>query len=158
MGLELRPITLRRANDFVQEYHRHNGRTARDGGKYALAAVHEEELVGVVIVGRPLARLLDDGWTVEITRCCVKESAPKGTPGFLYAAARRVWQAMGGKKVITYTLPSESGASMRGLGWKQAAISNGHANGWNRRDSPHCKRRHQDIFTQTKIRWESECE
>jgi hypothetical protein len=150
------PMTLRKANDFVEKHHRHSGRTSRDGGKWAIGASLSGQLIGVAIAGRPLARLLDDGWTLEVTRCCVLPEAPKGASSFLYGACRRIWQSMGGKKILTYTLATESGASLRGAGWEMVSSSKGHKNGWFRADSPHCKRRHQELFGQLKFRWESD--
>src|SRR5437016_4190311 len=94
------PITLRQANDFVEQFHRHNGRTTRNGGRFAIAAIHPEfGLVGVAIVGRPLARLLQDGYTAEVLRLCVRDNAPKNTCSFLYGRCWRIWQAMGGRKL-----------------------------------------------------------
>ena len=73
------PIKLREANDFVEQYHRHSKRTQRDGGRFAIGATTGDQMVGIAIVGRPIARLLDDGYTAEVTRCCVLDDAPKGS-------------------------------------------------------------------------------
>ena len=152
VGRKLRvvPLTLRQANDFVEQFHRHNGRTARDGGKFAIGATNEEELIGVAIVGRPVARLLDDGYTAEILRCCTSPQAPKGAVSFLYAACWRVWRAMGGLRMVTYTLKTESGASLRGAGWKVVAEVPAHS-GWNRSGR---EREWQPVYGQQKLRWE----
>ena len=75
--LSVIPITLREANDFVASYHRHNGRTARNGGKFAIGATTGEQMVGVAIVGRPLARMLDDGYTAEVKRDCTSTDDPR---------------------------------------------------------------------------------
>jgi hypothetical protein len=150
--LHLVPITLREANSFVEQFHRHNGRTTRDGGKYALGASTGDALVGVAIVGRPVARLMDDGWTAEVLRCCVVDAAPKGTNSFLYAAAWRVWREMGGRKLITYTLQSESGASLRGAGWRIVAECRP-SGGWSR-ETLFRFRDWQPIYGQQKFRWE----
>jgi hypothetical protein len=81
------PLSLREANDFLEAFHRHSGRTSRDGGKFAIGARDEGCLVGVAIVGRPVAtRLLNDSFTAEVLRLCVTEKAPKGTCSFLYGA------------------------------------------------------------------------
>lgn len=150
------PMSLREANDFVTSFHRHSGRTSRDGGKFAIGCVDNSgELWGVAIVGRPLARLLDDGMTAEVTRTCVKENAPRNVNSFLYGRCWRIWQQMGGLKMVTYTLETESGASLKGAGWKVAAVSKGHKAGWNRTDSAHIKRTWQPLFGQTKLRWEA---
>lgn len=151
MSLQPVPITLREANDFVSSFHRHNGRTARDGGKFAIGASDGSEMWGVAIVGRPLARLLDDGDTAEVTRVCTKEGAPKGTCSFLYGRCWRIWQAMGGKRMVTYTLASESGSSLRGAGWKVAGETKPSNSGWDRDGR---KRDWQPIYGQLKLRWE----
>ena len=151
MKLVLVPLSLREANEFVEQYHRHNGRTTRDGGKYAIGASTGEELVGVVIVGRPLARRLQDGWTAEALRVCTSPDAPKGACSFLYAAAWRAWRAMGGRRMITYTLKSESGASLRGAGW--AVVAETTPGDWSRPDINRA-RQWQPIYGQAKFRWE----
>ena len=151
------PITLREANDFVQSFHRHNGRTARDGGKFAIGLSHENALVGVAIVGNPVSATYMDGFTAEVLRTCTNENAPKSAVSKLYAACWRIWQAMGGLKLITYTLQSESGASLRGAGWRvvgetkpMKADSKGV---WRKAD--HLQRNWQPIYGQLKLRWEA---
>ena len=145
----IRPITLRLANAFVREHHRHC--KVAQGCKFNLAAIGDDgEILGVVIVGRPIARHNDDGITGEITRLCAKSGAPKGTCSMLYARARRVWQLMGGEKMLTTTLASESGASLRGAGYKIVGIRKAHA-GWSR-----LSRKREPLITDgmDKITWE----
>jgi hypothetical protein len=72
-------------------------------------------LHGVAIVGRPVARHLDNGWTVEVNRTCTDGTANANS--MLYGAAARAARALGYRRLITYTLKSESGASLRGAGW-----------------------------------------
>jgi hypothetical protein len=115
--LQVVPLSLKEANDFVTKYHRHNKKC--QGHKFSLGAKYDEKLVGVVIVGRPVARKLDDKLTLEINRNCVLDEAPKGTCSFLYSKAIKVWQSMGGKKIITYTLKSESGSSLKAVNFKK---------------------------------------
>ena len=150
---ELVPISSREANHFIEQFHRHNGRTQRDGCKFALGASNGDGLVGVAIVGRPLARMLQDGWTAEVVRTCVLDTAPKGTNSFLYGAAWRAWREMGGKKLITYTLAAESGASLRGAGWKVVAESKPAPGGWSREKLGRM-REWDPIYGQMKFRWE----
>jgi hypothetical protein len=150
MTLQAVPISLREANDFVASYHRHSGRTSRDGGRFAIGVSDGEQLWGVAIVGRPLARLMQDGWTAECLRVCVKPAAPKGSCSFLYGRCWRIWQQMGGKRMITYTLPSEGGATLRGAGWKIAGEVRP-SKGWSRADR---SRRWQPLYGQSKLRWE----
>lgn len=151
MTLQVIPLSLREANDFVSNFHRHSGRTSRDGGKFAIGASTGEGLVGVAIVGRPISRLLNDGFTAEVLRVCVSPEAPKNTCSFLYGRCWRIWQQMGGKRLVTYTLQSESGASLRGAGWKIAGEVRPKAKGW---DMPNRARRWQPIYGQAKFRWE----
>jgi hypothetical protein len=151
MKLRPIPITLREANDFVSNHHRHSGRTWRDGGKFAIGASDGEQMWGVAIVGRPLARMLDDGWTAEVTRTCVRPDAPKGTCSFLYGRCWRIWQQMGGARLVTYTLETESGSSLRGAGWRIAGESKPTSSGWARKDR---QRAWQPIYGQLKLRWE----
>jgi hypothetical protein len=148
------PITLREANDFVQSYHRHNGRTARDGGKFAIGLETLGELVGVAIVGNPLsATYMVDRFTAEVLRTCTNHKAPKGAVSKLYAACWRIWQSMGGKRLITYTLLSESGASLRGAGWKVVGQTKEMKDGsWRKND--HLHREWQPVMGQQKFRWE----
>lgn len=141
------PLTLKEANTFVATYHRHN--RAVVGCRFCIGLLHDGEIVGVAVVGRPVARLLDNALTSEITRLCVNDSAPKNSCSKLYRACCRAWQAMGGKKVITYTLQSESGASLRGAGFRQSArVSAGE---WNRVDR---LRGSQPVYSEDKFRWE----
>lgn len=150
MNLIAVPITLRQANDFVEQFHRHNRRTSRDGGKFAVGA-STGELVGVAIVGKPIARLLDDGWTAEVLRACCNDHAPKGTNSFLYGCCWRAWRAMGGRKLITYTLTTESGASLRGAGW--TVVAECKPGTWSREKAGRL-REWQPIYGQAKLRWE----
>lgn len=144
------PISISEANEFVANFHRHNKPV--QGAKFAIGASDGENLVGVAIVGRPVARRLDDGATAEVTRCCVLDDAPKGTPSFLYSRCWRIWAAMGGDRLITYTLQSESGASLRGAGWKIVGQTPGFSEGkgWTTRPG----REWQPVVGQSKFRWE----
>jgi hypothetical protein len=146
------PISLKEANHVVENFHRHSRRTSRDGGKFAIAASDGSCLVGVAIVGRPVARLLADGWTAEVLRTCALPGGPKNVNSFLYGACWRAWSAMGGRKLITYTLASESGASLRGSGWHIVAeLKPG--TGWNREQLGRL-REWYPIYGQDKFRWE----
>jgi hypothetical protein len=147
------PVTLREANDFVEQYHRHNGRTSRNGGKFAIGVSDGGGLLGVTIVGWPLSATYMDGFTAEVLRVCVLPDAPTGANSFLYAACWRAWKAMGGRRLITYTLATESGASLRGAGWKVLHESKGH-NGWARKSGRDgLERQWQPIYGQTKLCW-----
>lgn len=128
--MTLKPISLCLARPFVTAIHRHHD--APQGGKFALSALHDGKLVGVAIVGRPTSRVLDDGWTAEVIR--VATDGTRNASSFLYGAAKRAAQAMGYRKIITYTLPEESGASLRAVGWNRMGVAGGGT--WNRATRP----------------------
>ena len=152
--LRIVPCSLRKANDFVQIFHRHSIRTSRDGGKFAVAAALETGVVGVAIVGNPLSATLMDGFTSEVLRVCVLPDAPRNCNSFLYGACRRIWFEMGGRLILTYTLDEESGASLRGAGWVLAAEIRGHdPKTWGKSD--HLRRTEQAVIAKGKRRWES---
>jgi hypothetical protein len=115
MTLELQPITYREACVFIEEYHRHH--KPPQGHLFSIAINDGQRVVGVVMIGRPVARKLDDHWTAEVTRCCTD-----GTPHVaskLYAAAWRAARAMGYRRMITYILQAEPGTSLIAAGWKE---------------------------------------
>ena len=143
-------LSLADANAFVKEHHRHSKPV--QGHKFSIGALHDGVLVGVAIAGRPIARKLDDGMTLEVTRCCVLDDAPKGCCSFLYRATWRVWAAMGGQRLITYTLDCESGASLKGAGFAEVARSPHWAEGkgWTTRSN----RQWQPVHAHGKIRWQ----
>ena len=145
------PLNISEANEFVLSFHRHNKPTV--GGKFALGVAFNSELVGVAIVGRPICRHLDKDGIAEVLRTCTNNKAPKGAVSKLYAACWRAWRAMGGQKIITYTLKSESGASLRGAGWAVVYESKTNNNPWNSKTR---QREWQPVFGQLKLRWEKE--
>ena len=149
MSLKIVPISQTEANAFVQSFHRHN-KLAAQLSKFSIGASDGTRLVGVAIVSLPISRALDDGVTAEVRRCCVLDDAPKGTCSFLYSRCWKVWSALGGHKLITYTLQTENGASLRGAGWRIVGETPGHSKGWTSRPG----REWQSITGQSKFRWE----
>lgn len=143
-------LSLAEANEFVAKHHRHN-KPVR-GHKFSIGCVSDAGLVGVAIVGRPVARKLDDSVTCEVTRLCVIDGAPKNACSFLYRAAWRAWSAMGGERLVTYLLESESGSSVKGAGFKQVAVSPNwkEGAGWTTRPG----REWQSVHSERKGRWE----
>ena len=111
--LVIRPIKLKDANLYVARLHRHNIQT--NGHKWSLACYDNDRLCGVAIAGQPVARLLDDGLTIEIRRVCTDGTYNACTK--LYGACCRVAKEMGYKRVITYTLQSEPGTSLKASGF-----------------------------------------
>lgn len=145
--MTLRPISIRDASAFIREWHRHHD--APQGAKFALSAWDGDVLVGVALVGRPVSRRLDNGTTAEVIR--VATDGTRNACSFLYAAAKRAAQAMGYRKVLTYTLPEESGASLRAVGWNRVGIAGGGS--WSKPSRPRFVGKYP---TQEKIRWECE--
>lgn len=119
--LELTPISLKAANEYVNAHHRHH--KAVTGHKFSIGCSQNGLLVGVAIVGRPVSRFLDDGYTLEVNRLCTL--GVKNACSILYAAAARAARAMGYRKVITYILQSESGGSLKAAGWNCAGLAGG---------------------------------
>lgn len=116
--LTIVPLTMKTANEFVVQYHRHHKRVI--GHKFSIGVIDEEgTLRGVAIVGRPVARHFDDGLTFEVNRSCT-DGCPNANSA-LYGAAWRVAKAMGCTRLITYTQEGESGSSLRGAGWSVVA-------------------------------------
>lgn len=115
------PLDLKDANDFVDKNHRHHSPVHRD--KFRVGCEVDGRLVGVVQVGRPLSRHLDDGKTLEVVRLCTNGSA--NVASFLYSRAARIAQEMGYSKIITYILETESGTSLKASGWKCEELSAG---------------------------------
>lgn len=151
MALGAVPMDLAEANEFVANFHRHNKPVP--GARFSIGASDGAQLVGVAIVSRPVARALQasGGGVAEVVRCCVRADAPKGTCSFLYAACWRAWRAMGGTRLVTYTLQSESGASLRGAGWQIVAqLAPRDPNQWRNRPG----REWQPVVGQGKLRWE----
>lgn len=112
-GLEHAPISLADANDFVATHHRHH-KPVR-GHKYSIAAHLADALVGVVIVGRPVSRIRDDGLTLEITRLCT--DGTRNACSFLTGKAAPAAFALGFKRIGTYILLGETGVGLRAAGW-----------------------------------------
>lgn len=143
--LHIVPITQREAFAYVERNHRHH--QPPRGSIIQVAASDADGVVrGVAVVGRPVARMLQDGWTCEVIRV-----ATDGVPNacsMLYGACWRAARALGYRKLVTYTLPEEGGASLRGAGFKLLGDAGGGS--WSRKDRPRV-----DLHPmQVKLRWE----
>ncbi len=123
--LELQPISFADAAAFVKRLHRHH--LPPVGHKLSIGLNDGDKLVGVLMAGRPVARHFDDGWTLEVTRCCT--DGTKNACSKLYSAAMRAARALGYRRIVTYTLPSESGASLRAAGYRTVWQTSGGS--WN---------------------------
>lgn len=146
MSILIVPITFPEACEFVRLHHRHH--RPPQGAKFSIAAASESgEVVGVVMVGRPVSRHLDDGWALEVTRLAVAEGV-RNACSMLYGAAWRATRAMGYRKLVTYTLPEEGGGSLMASGWRLIGAVGGGS--WSCKSRPRV-----DMHpTQQKLRWE----
>ena len=142
--LDLQPITFREACAFVTAHHRHH--RPPQGHLFSVAVNDGTNVVGVAIVGRPVARMLQNGYTAEVTRCCT--DGTKNVASMLYAAAWRAARALGYRRLITYTLAEEKGTSIHAAGWREIGSAGGGS--WSRADRP----RVDTHPTGTKTLWE----
>lgn len=142
--MEIVPVTISDAKEFVAQHHRHH--RPPQGALFAIGAAEADEMVGVAIVGRPVARRLDDGWTVEVTRLAT--TGERNACSMLYRACWRAASAMGYKRLVTYTLATEQGASLRGAGFRLVGTTPG--NSWSVKSRPRVDKHP----LQEKFRWE----
>src|SRR5574341_1191340 len=145
-SLVIVPCTLTDAYAFVKQTHRHHD--PPQGGLFAVAVAEDQTVRGVAIVGRPVARRLNDGWTAEVTR--VATDGTHNACSMLYAACRRAALALGWRRLVTYTLPEEGGASLRGAGWRVIAERTG-GGSWSVPSRPRVAKHP----LQQKMRWEA---
>ena len=144
--LRIVPIKQDEAKAFINQKHRHH--KAPVGSIFQIAVAKDKEIVGVAMVGRPVARHLDNGWTLEVNRLCT--DGTKNACSMLYSASWRVAKNLGYKKLITYILSEETGASLKASNWKCIGESGGGS--WN------CENRSRvdKHPTQKKIKFEIE--
>lgn len=110
MSLKIRPITFREASEFINKNHRHHAATI--GCKFCIQLKNSDDQTrAVAVCGRPVSRRYDDGKTLEINRVCTL--GDRNACSMLYGACCRIAKDMGYEKVITYTLQSEDGASLK---------------------------------------------
>lgn len=141
--LRVVPCTITEAREFVRRVHRHHPPPV--SALFAVAVADDNRIVGVATAGRPVARMLDDGWTYEVTR--VGTDGARNGCSMLYGAVRRAGRALGYLRGVTYTLPEEGGASLRASGWTLEGEARGGA--WGRKSRP----RTVKAPTSVKSRW-----
>ena len=120
--LQIIPISLKQAKEFVSNHHRHHD--PPQGHKFSIGMADETgTLRGVAIGGRPVSRMLDDGFTLEVTRVCT--DGVKNGCSMLYGRMRRIAKEMGYKHIVTYILSSENGTSLKASGWEKERETEG---------------------------------
>lgn len=135
VDLRVIPLSFREAKEYVHRYHRHND--APQGHKFSvgLKVPGERSYIGVAIASIPKARMLNDGLTLEINRVCC-DSAYSNACSMLYGTVIRAGKSMGYTRFITYTLPEESGSSVKAAGFQASGVVPGKDGGWNRTKRP----------------------
>jgi hypothetical protein len=142
------PIPFAAARTFVNKYHRHA--SAPPSHKFSIGLLDAGRLVGVIIASTPKARALDDGFTLELNRCCVLPNQ-RNACSKLYAKAIKAGRNMGYRKFVTYTLTSEPGSSLKAVGFKLEGITQARPKGW---DHPSRRRPMPERYpTGQKYRW-----
>jgi len=114
------PVDKTKARQFITEFHRHNEAPSAMQVSFAVGLEADGELVGVMTAGRPVARMLGDGFTLEVNRTCVRDFH-RNANSRLYGACARAAKALGYRRLVTYTLQEESGVSLKASGWTCAA-------------------------------------
>jgi hypothetical protein len=145
MVLALQPISIKEAKAFIERHHRHHPKCTMH--RFAVAVNDGTAVVGVAIVGDPAARMDADGYTAEVRRLCT--IGERNACSMLYAAAWRACKALGYRRLITFTLPEEGGASLRASGWLLIGERGGGS--WSRNDRPRVDNHPQ----QKKLRWQA---
>lgn len=121
-SLTVVPLTLKTANEHVAKLHRHHKPSV--GHKFSIGVKDYEGILrGVAIMGRPVARMRDDGLTLEVARLCT-DGYPNAC-SCLYGAARRIAKEMGYRRLGTYILESEPGVTLKAAGWKEVGRTSG---------------------------------
>lgn len=143
--LELQPINFDEAVQFIRDHHSHH--IPPVSWKFGVAVNDGSKIVGVITLGRPVARMLDDGWTLEVTRCCT--DGTKNVASKLYGAAVRAARSLGYKRIITYTLKEEGGTSLLAAGWKPLWTTRGGS--WSVKSRPRIDKHP----TEQKVLWEA---
>ena len=145
--IEIVPIKQDEAKMFINTYHRHH--KAPRGSIFQIGAAANDKIVGVIMVGRPVSRILDNGWTLEVNRLCT--DGTKNVCSMLYAAAWRVTKNLGYKKLITYILDTETGSSLKATNFKKIGETRNRS--WNTRTRPRVDKHP----LQKKIKFEINC-
>lgn len=148
-NLEVVPVDWKTARAFVRDHHRHCKRPR--GWRFGAGLMNGSDLLAVVIVGRPVARMLDQARIVEVTRLCVRQDLAHGLEwnacSLLYGWAAKEAKRRGFERIITYTLASEPAVTLHAAGWTPDSVTKGR-----RWDSP-SRPRGDNTPTEDKVRW-----
>lgn len=153
--LTIVPLTLKAANEIVTRLHRHHGAFPPGLDYFRIGVIDEVgELRGAAIVARPPNRNSDDGLTCEVVR--VATDGSRNACSMLYGTSARIAREMGFRRIITYTLESESGASLRAAGWKET--KRGIVSWWQSHQVPGRTVKSREHYSERKVKWEKQLE
>tara|TARA_R100001440_G_scaffold8717_3_gene16480 strand:+ start:126 stop:587 length:462 start_codon:yes stop_codon:yes gene_type:complete len=143
------PMTQKEAKKFIEDHHRHHKKGSHgDVFRLAIANVTDKnKIIGVAQIGRPVSRVLQDGFSLEVTRLCINGDH-KNACSFVYSRAARIARELGYKRIYTYILHTEAGISLKASGWE----IDGHTKGrsWSCKSRP----RQSGLFPEIdKVRW-----
>lgn len=117
--LEIGEVDFATAKNFVTAHHRHC--KAPRGWRFGAGIKNGSELIGVVMVGRPVARMIDASRVIEVNRLCIRTDIAADLAwnacSQLYGWAAREAKKRGFEKVITYTRQDEPGTTLKAAGW-----------------------------------------
>ncbi|MFK4705649.1 hypothetical protein ABIC83_002488 [Roseateles asaccharophilus] len=150
-NLEVEPVPWKKVKTFVKDHHRHCDPPA--GWRFGAGVLNGADLLGVVVVGRPVARALDHKRIVEVNRVCIREDLPAGLEwnacSKFYGWAAREAKRRGFEWIITYTLESEAGTSLKAAGWQEAGRTGTKGRSWSSPSRPRANK----IVSEDKVRW-----
>lgn len=144
MGMIARPLTIKQANELIEDLHRHHKKV--QGHRFSIGAFLDGVAIGAVVVGRPVAREVHQYDVAEVTRLVT--NGHKNACSFLYSRAARAAKEMGFVKIQTYILECEPGTSLRAAGWSMEKKTKG--GDWN---TPARRGRRTDQPQVKKQRW-----
>ncbi len=133
---EYYPIPFAQARRFVDENHRHC--VGPSSHKFSIGLLQAGRLVGVIIASTPKAKAQDDGFTLELNRCCVLPEQ-RNACSKLYGKAILAGRCMGYRKFITYTLPHESGSNLKAVNFRLDGFTQAKKKGWDHPSRPRKK-------------------
>lgn len=129
-NLTFKPISAHSLRRFIERHHAHCG--APVTWRFHNAVFNGATLIGVAVVGNPVAPALMHRGIVEVNRLCVRRDVPAAlrwnAASMLYGWCAREAEQRGWGKIITYTRADEPGTSLAAAGWEKEATIR--ARGW----------------------------
>ena len=128
--LTIQPVAFQAARAFVNHHHVHC--SAPVTWRFAASIFNGNTMLGVALVGNPVARALCGRGTLEVNRLCIRRNLPQAlawnAASQLLGWCAKEAQRQGSNHIITYTRVDEQGVSLRAAGWTQECVVRGR--GW----------------------------